>query len=188
MATSIGYTPGASRASITIDSQLIRDPNSNGGAIHGYMPRPSLMDDRTQVHFAQPRFQLRQAWSKSYCQAPHRILTPFRAVNHAGDLMSRQDYACGRQSSGCQSRPNIRGIKHALGSSHGNCMPTLPHNSLQLDRSIPAGSGNSKFVYDSSDYTRYARQKAIYKNYNNLKNGGNDYHAAQSALKSLRHG
>ena len=51
---------------------------------------------------------------------------------------------------------------------------------------IPPASCNVKYVYDSSNYTRYMKEKAINKVYNDLSYGGDDYKASQSAIKAIR--
>jgi hypothetical protein len=60
------------------------------------------------------------------------------------------------------------------------------YSTYQLDTSIPAAACNVKYVYDSSDYTTYLKQKAINKNYNDLSYGGNDSSGSQSAYRAAR--
>ena len=43
---------------------------------------------------------------------------------------------------------------------------------------VPASSANIKFVPDSSDYIRFRKQQAMNRNYNDLKNGGDDHNAS----------
>ena len=42
------------------------------------------------------------------------------------------------------------------------------------DSGKEASSCNVKFVYDSSDFIRYAKEKAIHKNYNETSYGGSN--------------
>jgi hypothetical protein len=51
---------------------------------------------------------------------------------------------------------------------------------------VPAASCNVKYVYDSSDYNTYLKQKAIAKNYHDPSNGGDNNNASQVALKAIR--
>jgi len=51
---------------------------------------------------------------------------------------------------------------------------------------VPPASCNTKYVYDSSDFTRYIKQKNIVKNYNLLSNGNNDFSGSQVAYKAIR--
>jgi hypothetical protein len=108
------------------------------------------------------RFQLRQAWNTGDYKKQlekaglQRIVTPFRAVNNAGDLLSRQNYVCGG-SSQQQSRPGLKGLR--LGSILSNCDGT----------GVPSATCNGKYVYDSSNYVTYLKQAAIQKKDYNRK-------------------
>ena len=51
---------------------------------------------------------------------------------------------------------------------------------------IQPSSCNVKFVADVSTYTRYLKEKAINKNYNDNSYGGNDSNASQSAIRAIR--
>jgi hypothetical protein len=51
---------------------------------------------------------------------------------------------------------------------------------------VPPASCNVKYVYDSSDYTTYLKQKALAKTYNNLSYGGDQYNASQSSWRAIR--
>ena len=51
---------------------------------------------------------------------------------------------------------------------------------------VTASACNVKFVYDSSDYVTYLKQKAINKNYNDLTYGGDQSNASQSAIRHIR--
>lgn len=47
---------------------------------------------------------------------------------------------------------------------------------------IPLSSTNVKFVSDSSDYIKFRKQSAMNKNYNNLKNGGDEHNGSYTAM------
>ena len=153
---------------------------SLGGGIKGYMPQ----SDYTNYHdddFAQTRFTLREAWNTTKYSGQNglsnqRIITPFRAVNNAGDVLSRKDYSCGGTCQTFQSRPNLSGLKQRFGAIQSVCDQTL----------IPPAACNVKWVYDGSDYTTYLKQRAINKNYNDRSFGGNDYSTSQSAIRSIK--
>ena len=120
--------------------------NSNSGSgMEGGSARESM------------RFTLRQAWNGQAAAGTVNgvkvAATPFRAVNNAGDLLGRVGYSCGGIN-GVHSRPGLSGLK--LGGVHSNCDGT----------GVPAGACNAKYVYDSSNYTTYLKQKASSKNYN----------------------
>ena len=105
-----------------------------------------------------------------------RVITPFRAVNNAGDILSRQNYSCGGPSQTPNSRPGLRGLR--LGSIFSACDGT----------NVEVTTCNPKYVYDSSNYTTYLRQKAAAKNYNDSSFSGNDSNASQSAFRRIRTG
>ena len=50
---------------------------------------------------------------------------------------------------------------------------------------IPSSTCNVKYVYDGSDYTRFRKQMAMNRNYNDAGFGGAN-NAAQSAIRAIR--
>lgn len=150
-----------------------------GGGIAGFIPQTNVDTDNNDI-YAQIRFSLKQAWNNTYNQQLKesnlkRIITPFRAVNNAGDLLSRQNYSCGGACQTFQSRPQVKGLRGAFGSIHSLCDGT----------DVPPASCNVKYVYDSSDYVTYLKQKAIVKNYNAIDNGGDNSSSSQSAIRAI---
>lgn len=189
--TSIGYF-SAVGSSGGQASKFVVDANSSGGAIKGYMPQQTQTVDKEYVNFENVRFTLKNAWNTNYPQQlkanklKKSIITPFRAVNNAGDLLSRLNYSCGGSCQTFQSRPGLHGLSQHFGSVSVSCTPSAAYNSLQLNKTIPAGACNTKYVYDSSDYIRYLKQTATAKNYNDLTYGGDDYNSSQSAQRAIR--
>jgi hypothetical protein len=189
--TSIGYSNsiGGSRVAFTF---LVVDPKSSGKAIQGYMPQTTQLVDKRYPEYEQIRFTLKQAWNTTYPGQLRRnnlkksITTPFRAVNNAGDLLSRENFSCGGSCQTFQSRPNIKGLRGRFGAVSISCTPSATYNSLQLIDNIPSASCNVKYVYDSSDYTTYLKQKAINKNYNDLTYGGDQSNGSQSTIRSIK--
>jgi hypothetical protein len=51
---------------------------------------------------------------------------------------------------------------------------------------VPSSTCNVKFVYDGSDYTKFKKNQAINRNYNDRSFGGNDYNTSQSAIRHIR--
>lgn len=143
-------------------------------SIHGKMATPTQTKDNSS-DFSQMRTMLRNAWNTRYrsqLNGRQLAITPFRAVNNAGDLLGRKGYSCGAINA-VHSRPGLRGLK--LGGVHSAC-----------DNSgVPAGACNGKYVYDSSNYTTYLRQKASSKNYNDRSFSGNDSNASQSVFRRI---
>jgi hypothetical protein len=152
-----------------------------GRGLKGFSPQWKQNDLHTYIDVEQQRFQIVEAWNNVYptqlVKAKlHRIITPFRAVNNAGDILSRQYYSCGGPCQTKQYIPNVYGLKGKFGSIKSIC-----DNSQ-----IPAASCNVKYVYDSSDYHSYLKQKAIVKNYNDPSYGGDNNNASQVSLKAIR--
>jgi hypothetical protein len=160
-----------------------------GFGMKGFSPQQVQDNDHTYADFEQPRFQVVQAWNnnyyrqiaatnatRSYSQKIGRVITPFRAVNNAGDILSRPNYSCNTGCQTFQSRPNLHGLKQHFGSQKIQCDNTV----------VPAGTCNGKYVYDSSDYSTYLKQKALQKTYNNLSNGGNEHSGSQVAWRAIR--
>jgi hypothetical protein len=52
---------------------------------------------------------------------------------------------------------------------------------------IPLKSGNTKYVADSSLYTRFKHLEGINKNYFDTTFGGNKYNGSYSFLNAVRH-
>ena len=159
-----------------------------GGGLPGLMPQPLIIHDNSE-QFARTRFMLRDAWNTtSYSGSSNkkRITTPFRAINNAGDLLSRQNYSCGGTCQTPQSRPGLNGLRQRFGSTSMLCQPSVLWSALQVDPSIPSSTCNVKWVYDGSDYIRFKKDQAVNKNYNDRSFGGNESNGAQSAIRHIR--
>jgi hypothetical protein len=191
MSTSVGYTSPINGSNAAFQSFVIR-PSNSGGAIRGYMPQTTQNVDKRYTEFEHIRFTLKNAWNTTYPSQlrsgnlKQPITTPFRAVNNAGDLLSRLNYSCGGTCQTPQSRPGLKGLKGHFGSVQNSCIPSATYSSLQLLGNIPASACNVKYVYDSSDYVTYLKQKAVNKNYNDLSYGADQSNASQSAIKAIR--
>ena len=188
---SVGYTSPINGSNVAFQF-LIVDPANSGGAIRGYMPQQTQNVDKRYPEFEQIRFTLKNAWNTSYRRQlktdglSKSMVTPFRAVNNSGDLLCRNNYSCGGTCQTFQSRPNMRGLRQRFGSISDSCIPSAAYNSLQLLTNIPASVCNVKYVYDSSDYITYLKQKALNKNYNDLTYGGDQSKSSQSAIRAIR--
>jgi hypothetical protein len=180
---------GGSNVAFSIFARSIKSP---GGAIQGWMPQQTQNVDKTYPEFEQIRWTLKEAWNTKYRGQLRRnglkqsITTPFRAVNNAGDLLSRDNYSCGGTCQTPQSRPGLHGLRTHFGSVQSSCIPSATYSSLQLINNIPAAACNVKYVYDSSDYTTYLKQRAVNKNYNDYSYGGDDSNSSQSAQRAIR--
>ena len=180
---------GGSNVAFSIFARSIKSP---GGAIQGWMPQTTQNVDKTYPEFEQIRWTLKEAWNTKYRGQLRRnglkqsITTPFRAVNNAGDLLSRDNYSCGGTCQTPQSRPGLHGLRTHFGSVQSSCIPSATYSSLQLINNIPAAACNVKYVYDSSDYTTYLKQRAVNKNYNDYSYGGDDSNSSQSAQRAIK--
>lgn len=188
---SVGYTSPINGSNVAFNI-FARNPSNSGGAIRGWMPQSTLLTDKRYPEYEQIRYILKNAWNTTYPSQLKRnnlkqsITTPFRAVNNAGDLLSRENYSCGGSCQTFQSRPGLKGLSQRFGSIQSTCYPSAAYSTLQLNNNIPAAACNVKFVYDSSDYTTYLKQRAVNKNYNDLTFGGDDFNSSQSAQKAIR--
>jgi hypothetical protein len=188
---SVGFTNPIGGSNVAFNYLAAR-PGNLGGAITGWMPKQTQLTDKRYEEFEQIRFTLRQGWNTTYPSqlAANRIkspiITPFRAVMNAGDLLGRINYSCGGTCQTPQSRPNMNGLKTRFGAISKNCQPSVVYSGLQQNKDIPAAACNVKYVYDSSDYTTYLKQRAMVKNYNDYSFGGDDYNASQSAYRAIR--
>ena len=104
---------------------------------------------------------IRSSWNNSYAtgtvNGQKRAIGEFRAVTNSGDFLSRPNYAC--------DIPNgITNSRVAWRSRIGNIINKCDESG------IPCSNTNTKFVPDSSDYTKYKRQRVHNKNYNDIKN------------------
>jgi len=150
-----------------------------GGGIRGIMPPATMDTDKTFEDYEQIRFTLRNAWNTKYVTQlgnKKRVIGPFRAVNNSGDILCRKYYSCGGPCQTFQSRPGMFGLRGAFGSIQSLCDGS----------GVPPASCNTKYVYDSSDYITYLKQRAVNKNYNDVSNGGNNSSGSQSAIRSIR--
>jgi len=191
MSTSVGYTSPINGSNVAFQSFVV-NPKNSGGAINGYMPQSTLNTDKRYPEFEHIRFTLKNAWNTTYPSQLRRdnlkqpITTPFRAVNNAGDLLSRLNYSCGGTCQTPQSRPGLKGLKGHFGAVQDTCVPSAAYNNLQLLNNIPAAACNVKYVYDSSDYVTYLKQKAVNKNFNDLSYGGDQSNSTLSAIRAIR--
>jgi hypothetical protein len=191
MSTSVGYSSAINGSNVAFSS-FVRNPSNPGGAINGWIPKDTQLTDKRYPEYEHIRFTLKNAWNTTYPSQLRRnnlkksITTPFRAINNAGDLLSRENFSCGGTCQSFQSRPGLKGLKQRFGSIQDTCIPSAIYSNLQLLNNVPAAACNVKFVYDSSDYITYLKQKAVNKNYNDLSYGGDQSSASQSAWRAIR--
>ena len=140
-------------------------PNIKGVSI--IKPRPTLASQER----ATTRKILREAWGKRGAtvaqlqSVPNSVIgnTPkfgsignFRAVYNAGDLLSRVNYSCGGPDMIGSGPPGtlVMTTKDG-GQSKKNCDGT----------GVPPQTCNVRYVYDSSNFTRFKREQAVNRSY-----------------------
>lgn len=126
---------------------------------------------------AMTRKVVRDSWNTAYVKGNYkgkeRAIGPFRAANNLGDYLARKDYSCGGPNQVQPSKPGRRSI---IGSIIQMCDGT----------GIPPSTTNVKFVSDSSDYTKFKKQTAHNKNYNDISNGGDQSNGSYVPLMRVK--
>lgn len=152
-----------------------------GFGLKGFIPQQLITTDASV--YGPTRLYLRESFDTSYLRqktlqgVPAKINSPFRLVTNAGDKLSRQNYTCGGYSNQ-GSRPQNRGLRRLWGSTQFNCDGT----------GVEAANCNTKYVYDSSDYTAYMRNRSYNKTYNLPTNGGNASNTSQTSIRHAKRG
>ena len=147
--------------------------SKGGSGVEGGQPR------------AMDRFSLRQAFktsninpvpSNGYIAA---VCGPFRAATSAGDILGRVQQSAGgaNQVNTVRRAANAGWRILAGGVPSNNAGQTITIEGITFTTGLGAGqtqiqSGNPKYVYDGSDFTRYKRLAAKNRNYNDLTFGG----------------
>lgn len=103
------------------------------------------------------------------------ILGPFRTAFNGGDVVTNNivatDIRYGRESS----------------QINGNNLSRVQVRGDGLNRNGSAMfSGNPRFIYDGSDYTRFKKLQAINKNYYDYSYGGANNSQSQHAINRIR--
>jgi len=109
------------------------------------------------------RFTLRRVWNGTNANNAKRQIGGFRSALNAGDPLLRMNYSCGgpNQLNNLNIRQNLSLMRAGV---KNDCD----------DSDIPASSCNVKYVYDSSDFSRYLKERALQKNYNEVSYGGSN--------------
>lgn len=147
-----------------------------GGLYTGISPIQTMNDFKNGTDVLARRIVVR-SWDKRGAVGVNngyaRVVTPFRAVNSAGDFLSRKNYAYNVPNAINSYRPGV--YIHRMG--------TTPN--LSDGTGVPSGNGHSTYVYDSSDYIRYKKLRAINRNYNDNSNGGDESNASYVAMRHV---
>jgi len=108
---------------------------------------------------------------------------PFRSSVNLGDFLSRKYQNCG----GCNqvNDVNSRIIRSKMGGGLRNDSCNVTTNGV-TPLQVPLGTGNSKFVADSSLFTRFKSLESINKNYNDTSFGGDESNGSYTFIKAVR--
>ena len=166
--------------SYPMNIQYLTAPNLGGtnlgGGIQGISIKQPKISYRGNDDLADRRI-LVKGWNTVYAtqnvNGYSPVTTPFRAVNNLGDYLGRVQYSCGGPNPTNATRP---GYATRIRNMFQNCDAS----------EIPASSCNVKFVADSSDYTRFKRQRAYNLTYNDNKFGGDEHHASYVPVMRVR--
>jgi hypothetical protein len=149
---------------------------SLGGGKQGIMPKQTMTTQRDSEQ-AQMRRILRQAWNTEAAtgiiHGYSRKIGPYRAVNNAGDFLSRQNYACGGPF---PIQPNHVSWRSRMGHIQQSCDTT----------GISAANCNPKYVPDASDYIKFKKQQVSNRLYNDSSTGGNDHPSSITYVLPIR--
>jgi hypothetical protein len=162
-------------SSAVINTTFLNAPNLGGknlgGGFSGISPKQTLGNYKGCDQVLSRRVVVK-SWNTAYAtgsvNGKGRITTPFRAVNNSGDYLGRIHYSCGGPNPTDARRP---GWKSRIRNMFSNCDGT----------GIPASSTNTKFVADSSEYSKYKKNRAINQLYNDRTFGGDQNHATYVA-------
>jgi hypothetical protein len=159
-------------------------PNVKGASIQ--KPRPTV--DTSER--SRDRFVLRNAWNTNTLNRTGTVTIggvtselksgAFRVVNNAGDPLSRKNYSCGG-SNMITSRPGVMILTTKDGGQdRSNCDGT----------GVPPSTCNVKYVYDSSEFTKYKKLTAKNRGYrypgSDYTYGGANNGTTQSVINRVR--
>ena len=106
---------------------------------------------------------------------------PFRASISAGDPLGRKYQTCGGSNQVHDVNIRIRLNQDSVGNNSCNTI-TDGVTPLQL----PLESGNSKYVHDSSLFTRFKTLSSINQNFNDISFGGDKNNGSYTAIMRVR--
>ena len=161
-------------------TQYLNAPNLGGtnlgGGINGIAPTQIYQSQKSGDQVIARKIVVK-SWNTAYAtgkvNGKSRVTTPFRAVNNSGDFLGRVQYNCGGVN---PTNADYPGWKSRIRNMFQNCDGT----------GIPPSTTNVKFVADSSDYSRYKKNRAINQLYNDYTFGGDQNHASYVPLMAVR--
>ena len=161
----------------------LSDLSKLGGGINGVQPTligggkasSGMIGSSSRGRF---RFVLREAFGNGCLFNQIAIKnTPFRMATNSGDPNGTINKGPSLHLPQVNGVGGIQGVRTRSRMTIGGV-----HNNEDAYY-----SGNPKYVYDSSNYTKFRKLQAINRNYNDKSFGGNMYSASQVALSRVRH-
>lgn len=117
-------------------------------------------------------------------------LTPFRRVMNAGDINMTNNKATSNLLKKPPNQVTVNKSSLAGWKSHAGMVSRVQDDTINTINNGPIGSyytGNPKYVYDGSDYTRFKKLQAVNRNYDDKSFGGDRSHTAKVSLSRVRH-
>ena len=150
-----------------------------GGGVHGSRKEAGFGSTLVGGEVALKRKILRKAFKSNNViknnNEVHGKATcgPFRASRNQGDVLSRKYQSCGASNQ----------VSGGDGVSNKDCN-TVTNGLTPLE--VPLGSGNGKYVSDSSEYVRFKNLVATNLTYNDESFGGDKHNGSYSFLNNIR--
>ena len=138
---------------------------------------------------AMKRKILRKAFSSVNVTKPdgthvtRSLAGPFRTAFHQGDVLARKNQSCGGPNQVNDVNSGI--LRLSMGGCLGNQSCDTPTLGV-TPREVPLYSGNSKYVSDSSLFTRFKGLASVNTNYNDISFGGDASNGSYEALMRVR--
>jgi len=160
-------------------------PSKLGGGVPGGRPSAGFANTNTSSEMALKRKILRKAFKTNKVNKSNVRATcgPFRTANNLGDVLNRRNKSCGGCNQVNDTTSNVLNSKKADGVSNSDC-GLVVHGFTTTD--VPLASGNSKYVSNSSEFTKFKELKAINLNYNDSSFGGDQHNASYTFINNLR--
>lgn len=152
------------------------NPSTLGNGIQGISPKQTINTTKNSEDVL-TRKVIIKSWNNNYAAGTvnnrSRISSPFTAVYNISDFLSRKNYVCNVPNPIQETRHRLKGN---MGSILNNCDGS----------NIPCSNTNTKFVADSSLYTRYKGISAVNRNYNDVTNVGDEHNSQQTARRAAQ--
>ena len=163
-------------------------PSKLGGGVPGGRPSAGFANTNTSSEMALKRKILRKAFKTNKVNKTNVRATcgPFRAANNLGDVLNRRNKSCGGCNQVNDTTSNVLNSKKADGVSNADCGTTTVNGITFSTTEVPLASGNSKYVSNSSEFTKFKELEAINLNYNDSSFGGDQHNASYTFINNLR--